>query len=70
MTGLTTPQARLLIQAATHGLRRNPPGKGGSTPYSRTCINALIQRGYIGHDWQITERGRQWVEQHTMEKAC
>lgn len=70
MPDLTTPQARLLVLAATRGLRRNPPGKGGSTPYPRPCINTLIQRGYIGQDWQITERGRQWVEQHTTERTC
>ena len=70
MSDLTPPQAKVLTLAATTGLRRSEHGDKRYPPYPRPCINTLIRLRLLDQDWQITERGRQWVEQHTMEKTC
>lgn len=62
MPDLTEPQAKLLTLAATTGLKRTAPGLQFGKSYSRPAINSLIRLGMLDHNWQITSRGRAWVE--------
>lgn len=64
MSDLTPPQAKVLILAATTGLRRAENGDKRYPPYPRPCITNLQNKGLLDQDWKITARGRSWVDNY------